>query len=203
MSRLSLMLVLGLLSFESATLAQQEPISAMTRPCSVNDLPGRPTLKRRLPTSDDRNSDSGHAERVESPKPCNPETKAASTDTQQIARISFEGLNGISESDLRKSFREKRITLPKDPILEPDVVQKAEQEIKEFLSALGYRYSTIYTRVDNIEGPSKALTFVVNPGPRPGINEIRFEGNRVFSSQLLDAKMREYLARFEKAGHQG
>src|SRR5437660_1492380 len=201
MSRLSLALVvLGILSFESAALAQRGQVSAITKPCTVDESPGRPTLKRRLPTPDDPTSASDHVENTE---PCDPPGSPDLNDNQETAKISFQGLNSISESDLRQRFREKRITLPKDWTLEPNLVQKAEEAIKEFLTGQGYLHPTVYTRVDKIEGASNGLVFVVDEGPRFGIGEVRFEGNRIFSSQLLAAKMREYLARFEMNGHEG
>lgn len=202
MSRLSSTLViLGLLSFASAALAQEQQSSYLSSPCIGESL-ARPTLKRRLPTPDNPSVASVAGETVETTKPCEPR-QTDSNDTPQTVRISFEGLKSMSESDLRKRFREQRVKLPKDPTMEPELVQKAEEEIKEFLTERGYMHPTVYTRIEKSEGTSNSLAFVVNEGPRFGISEFRFEGNRIFSSELLASMLRKLMTGYDEMGHQG
>ena len=203
MSRLSLTLViLGLLSFGSTVLAQEQQPSVLTTPCRVDSSVTRSTLKRRLPTPDNATVVSEPGETVEITKPCDP-LNTAENDHKQAARTSFEGLKSMSESDLLKRFRERRIKLPKDPTTETELVQKAEEAIKEFLNERGYMHPIVYTRIERSAGTSNALVFVVNEGPRFGISDFRFEGNRIFSSDLLAAKLREYMAGYKETGQQG
>jgi len=114
-------------------------------------------------------------------------------------KVRFEGLNSRSEADELLLLRQKRIQLPDDPTLNPELVRKAEEAIRESLIDHGYVHAAVSSRVDKIDGLPVALTFVLNEGQRLGIAEIKFEGNRIFSSQELAERLREYLDKYEQS----
>src|SRR5436190_21155623 len=55
-----------------------------------------------------------------------------------IRDIQFQGLKSVSESDLLKTFRERRVGVSKEAILDPVKVKAAERVIKEMLAAKGH-----------------------------------------------------------------
>jgi len=105
--------------------------------------------------------------------------------------------------DVLHLLRDKGIRLPKNPALAPDLVRKAEESIKQFLAERGYAHAAVSSRIDNLDNTQPALIFLVSEGPRLKIVEIRFEGNKVLSSQLLAEEMMKYLVHFEESGHEG
>jgi outer membrane protein assembly factor BamA len=199
MNRLSLTLMMvGFLSFTSVALSQTAQSPVIAKPCAGDELPGRPTLKVRRPADEKllpaKSDETGTRE-----EPCDTiRNEADSALDQKLAKIRFEGLTSISESDLRKLLREKPVAVSTEPSLEPELVKKAEQLIRECLVARGFRHAVVSSRMEKV-GDGQNLTFVVSEGPRLKIAEIRFEGSRIFSSQVLAAKMNEYLARYDKA----
>jgi outer membrane protein insertion porin family len=184
----TLSIILGLSGLSAGAFAQSSP-SASVVPCQPEETPGRPTLKRRLPTPDDSTPKEGvitpKSDERENCEPQNePEIVTAPVKEESKLAIRFEGLVDVDEADLRKELRERRVQLPKDPLLEADLVEKASSAVRERLVAWGYRHAAVNTRVDQV-GDSKALAFIVSEGTRPSIAEFRFEGNRIFPTQQL------------------
>jgi hypothetical protein len=110
-----------------------------------------------------------------------------------VSAISFEGLQAFDESDLLKLLREQRVLTVGSP-LPPEKVEQAQTTIKELIASQGYTHATIAVRNDRSDPNLKTLTFVVNEGEPAGIAEIRFAGNKIFSSAELNARMRKCLA---------
>jgi outer membrane protein insertion porin family len=198
MKKISLILIVsGLWSFGSAVVAQDARPYTIVRPCNDEESPGRPTLKRRQPEKDDHPSAADINEKVDEAKPCDPVRKESESDNRP-ATIYFEGLKAVSESDLLKLLRE-RAKLANNSVPEFGVVKEAEEAIKQFLVERGYRHAAVSSRIENPDNKQAAVTFIISEGPHFKIAEIRFEGNRIFSSQLLAEEMKNYLAGYEKA----
>lgn len=198
MKRLSFFIVvLVLLTAESsATLAQTTyPVSLGEEPCIGEGAPGRPTLKRRQPTPDTppSNGRSVDEELLEKGKCKQEDPTADSLDNHQSIRVEFEGLHAFSEADLVRAFRERGIGLPTRQMPGSEVLTKAVDLIKESLEARGYFHATVATREDEEGG---TIVFLVSEGQRLPLAEVRFEGNRIFSSQELASKMGEYLTHY-------
>ncbi|MDQ5844939.1 MAG: hypothetical protein M3539_06540 [Acidobacteriota bacterium] len=186
-----------LLAFEGSSAVAQtnNPLSVEERPCSaeVGLAPGRPTLKRRAPATPP--TDSVNQKLLDKEK-CKGEDPASdSLNNQNPIGIQFEGLHTFSEVDMIKAFRERRIELPKTQMPSPEVRDKAVTLIKELLESRGHFHATVNSRSDEEAG---TLVFLVNEGQRLALTEVRFEGNRSFSSQELTSKMGEYLAAYPK-----
>src|SRR6266436_5403478 len=113
-----------------------------------------------------------------------------------IRDIQFEGLKSVSESDVLKTFREKRVGVSKEAIEDPVKIRNATRVLKEMLAAKGHPNATITPNIEHVSATSDAITFVVSEGPRVRIAEIRFEGSKVFKS----GKLREQMKYVKEAG---
>ncbi|HEX3144665.1 MAG TPA: outer membrane protein assembly factor BamA [Pyrinomonadaceae bacterium] len=113
-----------------------------------------------------------------------------------IRDIQFEGLKSVTESDVLKTFRERRVGVSKETILDPVKVKNAERVLKELLAAKGHPNAVVTGTIDPVSQTSSAITFVVNEGARVRVAEIRFEGSHVFKSSTL----REHMKFVREAG---
>jgi outer membrane protein insertion porin family len=113
-----------------------------------------------------------------------------------IRDIQFEGLKSVTESDVLKTFRERRVGVSKESILDPVKLKTGERVLKELLAAKGHPNAVVTGSIEAVSQTSSAITFVVNEGPRVRVAEIRFEGSHVFKSGAL----REHMKYVKEAG---
>lgn len=113
-----------------------------------------------------------------------------------IRDLQFEGLSSVSESDVLKAFRERRVGVSKESIYDPVKARNAVRVLKELLAARGHPNATIEERKDEVSATSTALTFVIDEGDRVRVVEVQFEGNEVFS----DGKLRGSMKYVKEAG---
>src|SRR5437660_1472524 len=107
-----------------------------------------------------------------------------------IRDIQFEGLKSVAESDVLKTFREKRVGVSKEAILDPVKVRNAERAIKEMLASKGHPNAVVTANIEKVSATSSAITFVVNEGARVRVGEIHFEGGTHFKSAALRSRMK-------------
>ena len=107
-----------------------------------------------------------------------------------IRDIQFEGLKSVPESDVLKTFRERRVGISKESILDPVKLKNAERVLKELLAAKGHPNAVVTGNVEEVSRTSSAITFVINEGERVRVAEIRFEGSKVFKSGELRGQMK-------------
>jgi len=113
-----------------------------------------------------------------------------------IRDIQFEGLSSVSESDVLKTFRERRVGVSKEAIEDPVKIRNATRVLKELLAAKGHPNATITPTIEHVSATSDAITFVIKEGPRVRVAEIRFEGSKVFKS----GKLRDQMKYVKEAG---
>ena len=113
-----------------------------------------------------------------------------------IRDLQFEGLKSVAESDVLKTFRERRVGVSKESIYDPVKARNAIRVLKELLAAKGHPNATITQRTDEVSATSTALTFLINEGERVRVVEIQFEGNQIFS----DGKLRSQMKYVKEAG---
>jgi outer membrane protein insertion porin family len=113
-----------------------------------------------------------------------------------IRDLQFEGLKSVPESDVLKTFRERRVGVSKESIYDPVKARNAIRVLKELLAAKGHPNATITERRDEVSATSTALTFLINEGERVRVVEIQFEGNQIFS----DGKLRSQMKYVKEAG---
>ncbi|MFL6211995.1 MAG: outer membrane protein assembly factor BamA [Pyrinomonadaceae bacterium] len=107
-----------------------------------------------------------------------------------IRDLQFEGLHSLTESEVLKAFREKRIGVQKENILDPVKVNNAKRLIKELMAAKGHPNATVETNIESVSAGSSALTFNINEGKRVRVVEVEFEGNQVFKDGQLRGAMK-------------
>ena len=113
-----------------------------------------------------------------------------------IRDIQFEGLSSVSESDVLKTFRERRVGVSKEAIEDPVKIRNATRVLKELLAAKGHPNATITPTVEHVSATSDAITFVIKEGPRVRVAEIRFEGSKIFKG----GKLRDQMKYVKEAG---
>ncbi|HYY43388.1 MAG TPA: POTRA domain-containing protein, partial [Pyrinomonadaceae bacterium] len=102
-----------------------------------------------------------------------------------IRDLQFKGLHSLTESEVLKAFREKRIGVQKENILDPVKTNNARRLIKELLAAKGHPNATVDLDTEAVSAGSSALTFNVSEGARVRVVEVEFEGNEVFKDSQL------------------
>lgn len=103
------------------------------------------------------------------------------TELPIIRDIQFKGLHSAAESDVLKTFRERRVGVSKEAIFDPVKANNAVRVIKELLAAKGHPNATIDLKQDVVSQTSIALTYDINEGARVRVFDIEFEGNQIFS----------------------
>ncbi|HEY5073800.1 MAG TPA: outer membrane protein assembly factor BamA, partial [Pyrinomonadaceae bacterium] len=113
-----------------------------------------------------------------------------------IRDIQFDGLKSVTESDVLKTFREKRVGVSKEAIYDPVKVRNAVRVLKEMLAAKGHPNATIAEGKETVSATSVAITFQVTEGARVRVAEIQFEGSKVFKA----SKLRDQMKYVKEAG---
>lgn len=195
-----LIAVLALLAVEAPSTTAQtgNPTPIGDQPCVAEEAHGRPTLKRRAPTPDTPVADEGRVAQktaeTDERKPQSPTVD--SPGGQKPIRIEFEGLYAFTKEEMVRAFCEQRIA-PQTHLPSSEVLAKAVAVMKELLETRGYFHATVDTREDP---EVSAIVFLVSEGRRLPLAEVRFEGNKYFSSQELDSKIKGYLAYYAYFG---
>ena len=81
-----------------------------------------------------------------------------------IRDIIFEGLSSVPESDVLKTFRERRVGVSKEAIYDPVKARNAIRVLKELLSAKGHPNAVITEEREQISATSVAITFRIDEG---------------------------------------
>jgi outer membrane protein insertion porin family len=107
-----------------------------------------------------------------------------------IRDLIFDGLSSVQESDVLKTFRERRVGVSKEATYDPVKVRGAIRVLKELLAEKGHPNAVVTEEQEQISATSIAITFRINEGPRVRVAEIIFEGSKVFKSGELRSRMK-------------
>jgi outer membrane protein insertion porin family len=102
-----------------------------------------------------------------------------------IRDLQFKGAKALTESDILKEFREKRVGVSKESVYDPVKARNATRVLREMLAGKGYPNATVSIEEEDISATSIALTFNIDQGNRSRIVQIDFEGNEKFSDREL------------------
>jgi outer membrane protein insertion porin family len=193
-SKLLLMLLMLAGSTALAQTSYQVPIE--NQPC-IAVAGARPTLKRRPTTSDPTATDESNLDQKGAGgEKCKSQDPTADLiNGRKFLRVQFEGLHALTEGDVVRAFGESGIGLPQAQMPGAELSSKGVTILKQLLERRGYFDATINTREDAEAGK---IVFLVAEGSRLPLAEVRFEGNKNFSSLELASKIRGYLADFER-----
>ena len=194
LSRSTLLVTLLTVAGSSALAQTSNPV-ASNQPCIAEAEFGKPSLKRHPPTSDPTATAEGNLDqKVVGRENCKAQT-AELIDGRKLMRIEFEGLHALTKADVAMAFRDEGIG--QSQMASSELVAKGVTLLRQLLARRGYFDATINTREDAGAG---TFVFLVVEGRCLPLVEVRFEGNKNFSSQELESKIRGYLAAYESTG---
>jgi outer membrane protein insertion porin family len=185
-------LIIGLAYLYTPLLGQTVSLPVVV-PSAEETAPGRPTLKVRQPAPDPGSSSVRYQP---PPKREEGHNSDISANVANDPKVRFEGLHALTVAEVLKLFRERGVWLSKDHISAPEDLAEALTVLKESLAARGYVQAGVEARPDE---EANTIVLLVSEGPRFVVGEIRFEGNRIFSSQELAERMGECLHRYENS----
>jgi outer membrane protein insertion porin family len=107
-----------------------------------------------------------------------------------VRSIEYKGNNSITKSEILDKLREKKVGLVQEDVYDPTRVKKAEGVIKSMLAEKGHQDATIEVTKEDVPPNAIALTFNIEEGPKIKIQEIRLEGNHVFSDRKVKSAMK-------------
>ncbi|MEQ1922575.1 MAG: outer membrane protein assembly factor BamA, partial [Pyrinomonadaceae bacterium] len=113
-----------------------------------------------------------------------------------IRDLQFKGSKVITESDILKEFREKRVGISKESVYDPVKARNATRILREMLASKGFPNATVTVKEEEVSATSIAVTFDVQQGNRSRIVEIDFDGNQKFK----DGELRDALLLVKKTG---
>ncbi len=113
-----------------------------------------------------------------------------------IRDMVFKGTSSITESDILKEFRERRVGISKESTYDPVKSRVATRVLREMLASKGYPNATVEVVEEEVSATSIALTFNITPGYRSRIVQIDFEGNEHFK----DGELRGALQLVKETG---
>ncbi|OQA57754.1 MAG: Outer membrane protein assembly factor BamA precursor [Candidatus Omnitrophica bacterium ADurb.Bin277] len=103
-----------------------------------------------------------------------------------IRQIQIQGNTVFKEDKLRKS-----LGVTEGQILDRKALKKGEEEIRQLYANKGFRFVDIQTDVSTDPVSKESTVGIrISEGKKFKIREIRFEGNRAFSSQQLSRQMK-------------
>src|SRR5580765_4006708 len=102
-----------------------------------------------------------------------------------IRDLQFKGAKALTESDILKEFREKRVGISKEAVYDPVKTRGAIRILREMLASKGFPNAKVTVSEEEVSATSIALTFNIDQGNRSRIVEIDFEGNQHFKSGEL------------------
>ena len=107
-----------------------------------------------------------------------------------IRSINYEGIHSITVSEILDRFKERKVPLSVESQYEPDKVQRAAIEIKDFLAERGRQYATVDPQIEQIPPSSLKVTFNVNEGPKVKVGEIEITGNKAETARWVAWQMK-------------
>lgn len=113
-----------------------------------------------------------------------------------IRDLQFKGAKALTESDILKEFREKRVGISKEAVFDPVKTNGAKRTLREMLAAKGFPNAKIDVKVEEVSATSVAVTFDIDQGNRSRIVQIDFEGNQHFK----DGELRGALVLVKETG---
>lgn len=113
-----------------------------------------------------------------------------------IRDLQFKGAKALTESDILKEFREKRVGISKESVYDPVKARNATRLLREMLASKGFPNAKVSVREEEVSATSIAVFFDVDQGARSRIVDIDFEGNQKFK----DSELRNALVYVKETG---
>lgn len=113
-----------------------------------------------------------------------------------VAKIMFEGNTRFSEKALKKALVSKEAGFIQKGAFKEEALEKDKLAIKSFYGERGYADASVETikkEIDSVSDPLKEqiyLTYVIIEGEQYRYTGTTFQGNYIFSSEVLGAKIK-------------
>jgi len=119
---------------------------------------------------------------------------------ERPVRIEFFGLNAIPYCDALSELRSASEPVDISKMPDTDATERATTILKERLASRGY----LRARVEAVrDEEARQVLFVVNEGERLSLSDIRFEGNRVFTTEELSQNYKGCVTQYAHDGFNG
>ncbi|MCG6928143.1 MAG: outer membrane protein assembly factor BamA [Acidobacteria bacterium] len=115
---------------------------------------------------------------------------------KRIQIVDFRGSKELSTSNIEDALKENDAEIRIDTFYDPAKARRVESIIKTMLMAKGRPFGEVTHEAKNIGGSGQQLSFLITDGPRAKIQEIEFDGNKVFS----DGQLRGVLKKLKPSG---
>ena len=113
------------------------------------------------------------------------------TERPIIRRIEYKGNKSVTESDILDRFKERKVGLSVESQFDPTKIKRAEVVLKELLAEHGRQFATVKPTYERIASTNAVkLVFNIDEGPKVKVGEIKFDGNKAFSSRKLERAMK-------------
>ncbi len=103
----------------------------------------------------------------------------------KVVAYDFEGNKKISTSSLREKLDTANVTLKRNVPLRSSELKRIQQAILDIYAKDGYASAVVEPVVTETAPNERKVVFKIDEGAKVKIGEIRFEGNKVFSSRRL------------------
>jgi len=107
-----------------------------------------------------------------------------------VRSIEYKGAKSITRSEILEELRKKKVGVSQESPYDPTRVKRAEGVIKQMLAEKGHQNATITETTEQVPPNAVNLTFNIDEGPKIKIQQIKIEGNQVFSSGQIKHAMK-------------
>ena len=126
------------------------------------------------------------------------------TERPIIRRIEYKGNKSVTESDILDRFKERKVGLSVESQFDPTKIKRAEVVLKELLAEHGRQFATVKPTYERIASTNAVkLVFNIDEGPKVKVGEIKFDGNKAFSSRKTRARHEARSPLLDSAGLHG
>lgn len=113
-----------------------------------------------------------------------------------LASIDYEGLKRVSRTDIEDRIGTDRIQVYEGDNLRLGELKRLERSIEELYREKGFRFADAQFTVEPVSAGEQRVTFSVDEGNRVRIEDIKFEGNTVYS----DWRLRLFMSKTKQTG---
>ncbi len=107
-----------------------------------------------------------------------------------IRSITYKGLKSATNTEVLDKYKDKKVNLGIETPFDPNKISRAITVLSDLLAEKGRQYAEIKYEATDIPPNSKAVTFLINEGPKVKVEKINFHGNTVYSSKELRKSMK-------------
>ena len=109
----------------------------------------------------------------------------------RLRAVEYVGLKRVSRTDVEDRMAAERIRMFEGDSLRLGEVRRLEQAIEELYREKGYRFADAEFSLEDVGSHERRLIFTIDEGNRVRIEDIKFEGNTVYSDWRLRLSMRD------------